>query len=139
MREPFQPLRGETTGFRQIACARSAQNVVNLRLQRAVIGFRRCLQLLQDVIVEVADQQVRHGTVLANAGIIMIPARAVVCHRVEEQDGTVSRILGQWPSKQTQSGRSDWNNREIHIIAAADRIMERIDWWFGCQTDKMVA
>jgi hypothetical protein len=58
---------------------------------------------------------------------------------VEEQDGTVSRILGQWPSKQTQSGRSDWNNREIHIIAAADRIMERIDWWFGCQTDKMVA
>jgi hypothetical protein len=50
-----QPLRfGKTAG------ARVSQDVVDFRLQRTTVGLGRSLELLQDVIVQIAEKNIWH-------------------------------------------------------------------------------
>jgi len=71
--KPLQPASGETTRFRQAACARSLQGIVNLGLERPSMRLRRHLELFHHIVIKVANQQIGHDF----NGIRSIP---VVCN-----------------------------------------------------------
>jgi hypothetical protein len=74
MPQSLQPTRRQAARFRKIAGAGPLQDVVDLGLERTAVGLRGGLELLQNVIVKVTNQYVRHAQNASNYfdGIIMI-------------------------------------------------------------------
>ncbi len=56
MPQSFQPLCGEAARFGKIAGAGPVQDVVDFGLEGTAVGLCSCLELLQDVIIEITHQ-----------------------------------------------------------------------------------
>jgi ATP-dependent Clp protease adaptor protein ClpS len=71
--ESLEPLARQATSLGEIPSTSPLQDIVDLGLERPPVCLRRGLQSLQDIVVEIANQHIRHKRPPTIDGIILIP------------------------------------------------------------------